>query len=77
MRGFRVEEVMPFSLKRVQAYIKANQVGRIDIKKRRFPMTADAVYGKLMLGGSATTTLVLTRVADDPIAIFCQPIDNG
>jgi len=76
VRGFRVDAAMPFSLKRVQGYIKAQQIGRIDIKKRRFPMTADAVYGKLKLKGSAATTLILTRVADDPVAIFTTPIDT-
>jgi hypothetical protein len=74
VRGFRVEEVMDFSLRRVQSYVSAQGIGRLDIKKRRFPMTPDEVFGKLKLKGSNRATLILTRVDEDPVAIFCQPI---
>lgn len=73
-RGFRVDAVLPFSIKRVQAYVSDQAIGRLDIKKRRFPMTPEAVFGKLKLKGSAHATLILTRVDEAPMAVFCQPV---
>ena len=73
-RSYGVDAVIPFSIKRVQVYLSEHGVGRLEIKKRRFPMTPDAVRDKLRLKGSAACTLILTRVNDDPVAIFCRPI---
>jgi hypothetical protein len=73
-RAYRVREVMAFSMKRLQAYVNAKGIGRIEIKKRRFPMTPDAVRKKLKLKGSEPVTLVLTRIGENPTAIFCDPV---
>ena len=74
VKGYEVADVVPFSLKRIQSYLTERQIGRIEIKKRRFPMTPDEVYGRLRLAGEERVTLILTRVSDDPIGVFCQPI---
>lgn len=73
-RAYRVREVMAFSMKRLQAYVNAQGIGRIEIKKRRFPMTPDAVRKKLKLRGSEPVTLVLTRIGEHATAIFCDPV---
>lgn len=73
-RAYRVREVMAFSMKRLQAYVNAKGIGRIEIKKRRFPMTPDAVRKKLRLKGSEPVTLVLTRIGENTTAIFCDPV---
>jgi len=73
-QAYRVREVMAFSMKRIQAYVKAHGIGRIEIKKRRFPMTPDAVRKKLKLKGSEPVTLVLTRIGEAATAIFCDPV---
>ncbi|HCK12451.1 SAM-dependent methyltransferase [bacterium] len=69
---YRVVDVMKFSIKRLQDYVKSNEIGQIEIKKRRFPMTPEAVLGKLELSGSESATVVLTRVSGNPTAIFCR-----
>ena len=74
VRSFGVDAVLPFSIKRVQSYLSEHGIGRLDIKRRRFPMTPDAVYGKLKLKGSERATLILTRVDENPTAIFCHPV---
>jgi hypothetical protein len=73
-RAYRVREVMAFSMKRLQAYVNTQGIGRIEIKKRRFPMTPDAVRKKLKLKGSESVTLVLTRIGENATAIFCDPV---
>ena len=73
-RAYGVDAVLPFSIKRVQTYLSDHGVGRLEIKKRRFPMTPDAVRGKLNLKGSEACTLILTRVNENPTAIFCHPV---
>ncbi|MBS12968.1 MAG: SAM-dependent methyltransferase [Gemmatimonadetes bacterium] len=74
VKGYLVEEVMDFSIRRVRNYVTSNRIGRLEIKKRRFPMQPDEIRGKLKLKGSGSATLVLTRVDRGPIAVFCQPI---
>lgn len=71
-RAFRVVEPMPFSMKRLQAYVNSHGIGILEIKKRRFPMTPDAVRQKLKLKGSGKMTLILTRVGGEATAVFCQ-----
>lgn len=76
VKAYGVDAVLPFSLKRVQDYVSANNIGRLEIKRRRFPMTPEAVRGKLRLKGSAEATLILTRVDEAATAIFGRPVQT-
>jgi hypothetical protein len=68
----RILEVFPFGLKRLQAYLSAEGVGRLDIKKRRFPMTPEVLRTKLKLDGDAHASIVLTRVQNRPTVLVCE-----
>lgn len=72
-RAFKVRDVVPFSLKRLQTYVAEHRIGTLDIKKRRFPMEPDEIRKKLELKGSERTTCILTRTAEGPLAILCDP----
>ena len=74
VKGYEVADVVPFSLKRIQSYLTERLIGRIEIKKRRFPMTPDEVYSRLKLVGEERVTLILTRLSGDPVGVFCQPV---
>jgi len=72
-RCYRVIDVLPFNLKKLQRYLSTARIGRLDIKKRRFPLTPEALRSRLKLKGDGYLTLFLTRIADRPTAIVCAP----
>jgi hypothetical protein len=72
-RAYRVDEVMPFSLKRLRAALRARGVGRVEIKKRGSALDVEQLRRDLRLSGDAGATVVLTRVAGKPIVLLCTP----
>ncbi len=64
---YRVDEVMPFNLKRLRSRLAELDVGVVTIKKRGSPITPEELRPRLRLRGSRTATLILTRTADGPL----------
>jgi len=73
MRWHAVIDVLPFQLKRLQRYLSEHRIGRLDIKKRHFPLTPEALRAKLKLKGDRWVVLFLTRINNRPTAIICHP----
>ncbi|HZM75915.1 MAG TPA: hypothetical protein VFC19_09325 [Candidatus Limnocylindrales bacterium] len=73
-RCFAVDEVMPFSLKRLRAALRARGVGRLEILKRGSPLSPDTLRSQLKLSGDASASLLLTRVAGHPVAVIATPV---
>jgi SAM-dependent methyltransferase len=73
-RCFAVDEVIPFSVKRLRAALRERGVGRVDIHKRGSPVDVEALRRDLRLSGSAAATVMLTRVAGAPTALLCSPV---
>ena len=74
---FRVREVFRFGLKRLQGYLRVAGIGRLEIKKRRFPIEPDDLRRQLRLGGEGEATLVLTRIGEKPTVIVCDRVREG
>jgi hypothetical protein len=74
-RCLEVREVLPFSLKRLRAALRAAGVGRVEILKRGSALVPERLRRDLRLSGGAAATVVLTRVAGAPTALLCQPVD--
>jgi hypothetical protein len=73
-RAYRVDEVMPFSLKRLRAALRARGVGRVEIKKRGSALDVEQLRRDLRLSGDNGATVVLTRVAGKPTVLLCTPV---
>jgi hypothetical protein len=73
-QAYRVDEVMPFSLKRLRAALRARGVGRVEIKKRGSALDVEQLRRDLRLSGDAGATVVLTRVAGKPTVLLCTPV---
>lgn len=73
-RCLEVCEVLPFSLKRLRAALRAAGAGRVEIMKRGSALDPDRLRRDLRLSGDAAATVVLTRVAGAPVAMICQPV---
>ena len=73
-RVYLVEEVVPFQLKRLRAMLRERGVGDVIIKKRGTAVEPEELRRRLRLDGDGPTrTLILTRVAGDPIVLLADP----
>lgn len=70
--GFRVLDDMPFSLKRLKTYLRERGVGVLEIKKRGSALDPARLRSQLALRGSASATIVLTRIAGAPRVIVVE-----
>jgi hypothetical protein len=76
LASYEVVDALPFALKRLRTYLRAEGVGQVVIKKRGSAIDIDELHRSLRLDRSAreNRTLVLTRIGDDPIVAICQPM---
>ncbi|GAA2718442.1 class I SAM-dependent methyltransferase [Actinocorallia aurantiaca] len=69
--SYEIEEVLPFSVKRLKAALRARGVGTLTLKKRGFAADLDRLRRDLRPSGPSAGTVVLTRVGDSPFALLC------
>lgn len=74
IRWYRVEDSLPFDVKRLAAALKSRSVGALEIKKRGVDVTPERLRTQLKLKGDASATVILTRVGGKHIAIIAQPV---
>ena len=79
-RAYKVLEVKPFNVKALKAWVKANRIGVLDIKKRGISTTPEELRRQLLTGsgkGPNKATLVLTRIGEDRVAVVVEPHGLG
>ena len=69
--SYRVDEVLPFNLKKLRALLRARGVGRVVVKKRGSPIEPETLARQLRGPGSGTAVVVVTRVAGAPTVLVC------
>lgn len=74
--GYRILDVMPFSLKRLRTYLRERDVGRLTIKKRGTAVTPEHLRAQLGLKGSQEGTIILTRVAGSQQILVVEPLER-
>lgn len=72
--AYRVLDVMPFGLKRLRTYLRGRDVGKLTIKKRGTAVVPEQLRRQLDLRGSATATIILTRVAGSQQVLVVEPV---
>lgn len=70
--SYRVDEVLPFNLKKLRALLRASGVGRVVVKKRGSPIEPEALARQLRGPGEASAVVVVTRVAGAPTTLVCD-----
>lgn len=73
-RTYRVLESLPYSTSRLASALHARGVGRVEIKKRGVDVTPERLRPQLKLRGSASATVILTRIADRHTALIVEPV---
>ncbi len=71
-RSFQIEDVFPFGLKRLRAYLRERNIGKVTIKKRGSPLDPATLLPQLRLRGEEHCYLFLTRVLTKPTVIIGQ-----
>lgn len=72
--AYRVQEVLPFNVKKLRQLIAERGIGRLTIKKRGADVTPDKLRKELRPKGDNEATLVVTRDEGRHLAIFCEPV---
>ncbi len=75
-RAYKIVEVKPFNVKALRAWVKANRIGVLDIKKRGVSTTPEELRRQLLTGsgkGPNKATLVLTRIGEERVAVVVEP----
>lgn len=77
-KAYKVLAVRPYHVKNLRAWVKAEKIGVLDIKKRGMDVTPEELR-KILLAGTGReaknkATLILTRVGDTRYAIEVEPV---
>lgn len=72
--GYEVDEVMPFSLKKLRAALRERRIGNVTIKKRASAIDIERLRADLRLSGENSVVIILTRILDKPSVIICNPL---
>ena len=74
MRGFEVIDNLAFDRKKLKAYLRDNNIGTLEIKKRGVDVVPEQLRKELSLKGEIAATLILTRIGDDHRALIAKPL---
>ena len=72
LKSYKVIKEMPFDRKQLKAYIKQNEIGTLEIKKRGADITPEQLRKELNPKGPNKATLIITRIGDAHRAIFSK-----
>ncbi len=72
-RQYRLGDWMPLNLKKLRAYLRARNVGRVVVKKRGSPLEPDELIRRLKLRGDEERILFLTKVDGRPAVLVGLP----
>ncbi|MFC5832994.1 THUMP-like domain-containing protein [Nonomuraea insulae] len=71
---YEIEDILPFSLKRLRAILRERQIGNVTIKKRASAIDIERLRADLRLSGPNKAVIVLTRILDKPSVLLCKPL---
>ncbi|MDA8370936.1 MAG: methyltransferase domain-containing protein [Nocardiopsaceae bacterium] len=71
-RAYEVDDVLPFSLKRLRAALRGRRVGTVTIKKRGSAVDVEKLRRDLRLSGPKSAVVILTRIGDRPVCLLCS-----
>ncbi len=72
-RAFAVEAAMPFHLQALRDYLRAHNVGGVQVTRRGSAVEPAELERRLKLRGEGFRTVVLTRVEGRPFALVTRP----
>lgn len=72
--AYEVVEELPYKEKALRAWVKAADIGTLEIKKRGVDLDPAQLRKRLAPKGSASATLIVTRIDRDAVAYSCRRV---
>ncbi|WP_346434015.1 class I SAM-dependent methyltransferase [Nonomuraea composti] len=72
--AYEVDDIFPFSLKKLRTALRERQIGNVTIKKRGSAIDIERLRADLRLKGDNSLIVILTRIADKPSVILCKAL---
>jgi hypothetical protein len=76
VKGYEVIDDLVFDRKKLKAYVRENNIGILEIKKRGSDISPEELRKQLSPKGEGAATLIVTRVGDAHRVLVAQPISN-
>jgi protein-L-isoaspartate O-methyltransferase len=76
MKSYEVIDDLVFDRKKLKAYVRDNNIGILEIKKRGSDISPEELRKQLSPKGEGAATLIVTRVGDAHRVLVAQPIGN-
>ena len=73
LKTYKIKETLPFDRKQLKAYIKQNEIGILEIKKRGADITPEQLRKELSPKGPNSATLIITRIGESHLALLVEP----
>ncbi|ONI71383.1 SAM-dependent methyltransferase [Kribbella sp. ALI-6-A] len=73
--AYEVIETLPYREKTLKAWVRTNDIGTLEIKKRGVDVDPAVLRKKLSPKGSRSATLIVTRIGRDAVAYSCRRPD--
>jgi hypothetical protein len=70
--AYEVIEELPYKEKSLRAWVRSANIGTLEIKKRGIDLDPATLRKKLSPKGSASATLIITRIGRDAVAYSCR-----
>lgn len=78
VQSFRILEIHPFHLKKLQARLQALGISRVELKKRGAPFAPESLRGRLKLaGGDQAGVVIFTRRGDEHLMLIAERLAGG
>jgi hypothetical protein len=74
VKGYRIDAVMPYSVKRLRAELHRREVGIVEIKKRGVDVDPARLRVELKPSGPNSLTVILARAGAHRLAVLAQPL---
>ncbi|WP_163508593.1 class I SAM-dependent methyltransferase [Fodinicola acaciae] len=74
-KAYQIQDVVPFSLKKLRSALRTREIGRLTILKRGSAVDVEQLRRDLRLRGPNEAALALTRIAQRPVALICSALD--
>ena len=74
LKGYKVIDNLVFDRKKLKAYVRENNIGILEIKKRGSDVSPEELRKQLAPKGEGAATLIVTRVGDAHRVLVTQPI---
>ena len=77
LKAYRIERELPFDPKAIREFLRREEVGRLEIKKRGVNLIPEQFRAGLRLAGPNAGTLFFTRAMDEKTVFWAKRLEGA